>query len=615
MIRLPNASSTSRLLTLAALVAGVVGLYVGREVFIPLALAMLVSFLLAPLVRRLERIGLWRVPAVLLLTGLALLVVVGVGYILAGQMVQLADRLPEYRQVIRDRVVSVQPTAGSAFGRARRNIQEISQDLATQAASQPAAPVTEPLVEATPVRVVAEPSSSLQLAQLALGSLIHPLIIAGLVLVFVIFILVQREDVRDRLIRLAGEDRVDITTAVFDDAAQRISGYLLMQATINTSFGILMAAGLYLIGLPNALLWGFLAGVLRFIPYIGVWIGLLLPILLSLAVWPHGWGGPLAVVGLLIVLEAVTANVVEPLLYGSGAGISPLAVLVSAVFWGWLWGPVGLLLSTPLTVCMVVMGKYVPGLGFLSVLLGDEPVLAPPVRFYQRLLAEDLEEAQDLAETMLETHSLLKVYDTLLVPALHLAEIDRHRDRLEADRSRVIVEGIQRTIDRLIARDRELAKRPGSTQERPEVPVRPAGSDRPPIQVLCLPASDQADQMVGMMLAQVLTDRGVASRAVPASMLVSEMLDAVEGSGARIVCISAMPPDAMARARLLCKRLETKMPSVKVVIGLWNAVGDIARARDRLIGAGADHVATDLTGVVEILQPSLSLRVARPDAS
>ena len=612
-------SASARLLTLVALVVTVAGLYFGREVLIPLALAILFSFLLAPLVNRLERLGVWRVPAVLLVTVAAFVVVVLLGYILAGQIVELADRLPEYSDAIKQRAASIRHSAGGILSRASRNILDISKELATQAATQPAAPAAAAeRVAATPVRVVEGPSSAFDIAMSAVGSVLHPVLTAGLVIIFVIFILVQREDLRDRLIRLAGKERVDLTTQVLDDAAQRISRYLLMQATTNTTFGLLTALGLYLLGMPNAFLWGLLMGALRFVPYIGIWIGMAIPVALSLAVWPEGWGRPLAVVGVVVGLEMITANVAEPLLYGSGTGISPLAVLMAAVFWGWLWGPVGLLLSTPLTVCLAVMGKYVPVLGFLEVLLSDEPVLDPPVRFYQRLLANDQEEAQELAETLLEDTSLVAVYDRVLIPGLHLAEMDRHRGRLDKVRTRAVSDGMQTTIDQLIARDRELGHERKQIQE-PETTVQQAtnGSGQPSdaagktlqgIQVLGLPACDQADQVVAMMLAQVLTRNGVQARSVPANMLVSEMLDAVEGSGARIVCVSAMPPDAMTKARHLCKRLKDRFPAIKVVVGLWNAGGDVARARDRLLTAGADHVVTDLAAALQLVQPSLGTR-------
>jgi predicted PurR-regulated permease PerM len=370
MARSETTSANHKLLTLVTIVVAVAGLRLAREVLIPLALAILFSFLLAPLVRRIERLGLWRIPSVLLVTVLAMTAVIGTGYILAGQLVDLSDSLPQYRSAIRERAYLIRSGASAALGRASENIRELSKDLATTQAAPTSVPAvaTQPPV---PVQVVDYSGQPLEWIQTALGSLLSPILTAGVVAIFVFFILLQREDLRDRLIRLAGQERVDVTTQALDDTARRISRYLLMQATVNTCLGLLVAAGLWLIGIPNAVLWGMMATALRFIPYVGIWIAAAGPMILSLAVF-SGWMAPVAVVGLYIGLEILVANFIEPLVYGGSTGLSPLAVLVAAIFWAWLWGPVGLLLSTPLTVCMVVLGKYTPTLSFLTVLLGDQ---------------------------------------------------------------------------------------------------------------------------------------------------------------------------------------------------------------------------------------------------
>lgn len=617
MPRPQAASINTRLLILVTMVVTIAGLYLAQDVLIPLALAVLFSFLLATVVSLLERLGVWRVPAVLLVTSLTFVVVLGLGYILAAQLVEVTDRLPGYQLAIRQRVTSIREGTAGLLGRASQNIQVISEELATQAATQPAAPaVAQPTpTPPLPVQIVHPAQSPLEFASQTLGSLLHPLLTAGLVVIFVIFILVQREDLRDRLLRLAGEERIDVTTQALDDTARRISRYLLMMATVNASFGLAVALGLYLLGMPNALLWGLLAGALRFIPYIGIWIGMAIPIALSLAVFPQGWLGPLAVAALVLGLEILAANFFEPLLYGHGTGITPLAVLVAAVFWASLWGPVGLLLSTPLTVCLVVLGKYVPALNFLEVLLGDQPVLDPPVRFYQRLLAGDQEEAQEFAEELLEESSLVAVYDQVIIPALHLAESDRHRGRLDPARVETICQGTQDVVDALIERDKELGEdrheiKDPASQAAQLAEARKTGT--PPdrrIQVLCLSARDKTDEMVAVLLAQVLTRTGVQARAIPSGMLVSEMLEAVAGSGARIACVSAMPPETMAKTRHLCKRLDARFPDVKVVVGLWDAAGDISRARDRLLRGGADHVVTTFAKALQTIRPSLASRV------
>ncbi len=600
----PEATSAGvKLLTLVAIVVAVAGLYLARTVLIPFALAVLFSFLLAPLVRRLERLGLWRLPSVLLVSVLVFAILAGLGYVVAGQVVQFAERLPEYRSAIEQRIESLQAGAGSWFGQATANIQRLSEDLTRKAPATTTAPTAD--VQPTPVQVVEGPTPPLEMIVEALGPLLGPLATAAIVVIFVIFILVQRQDMRDRLIRLAGEDRVDVTTQAMDDAARRISRYLLMQVAVNASLGVATAIGLSLIGLPNAILWGLLSGALRFIPYIGIWVSALLPITISLAVFPDSWWPPLAVAGLFITLEFVSGNFVEPLLYGGSTGISPLAVLVAAVFWAWLWGPIGLLLSTPLTVCLAVAGKYVPTLSFLDVLLGDRPVLDPPVRLYQRLLAERPDEAEDLAEECLEDHGLMEVYDDLLVPALHLAELDRHRGRLDNDRLIAVQRGMRELLTELADRAEELS---GTSVGDPQPMV--AAETPPPanLQALCLPARDESDEIVAGMLAQVLTNAGIASRMLPANAMVGEMLDRMAAINPKIVCISAMPPEAMAKARYLCKRVRARFPQTRIIVGFWNQAVDAARIRPHLTSAGADHVVTDLAGALKTVRPSLASR-------
>jgi predicted PurR-regulated permease PerM len=612
MARSETTSANHKLLTLVTIVVAVAGLRLAREVLIPLALAILFSFLLAPLVRRIERLGLWRIPSVLLVTVLAMTAVIGTGYILAGQLVDLSDSLPQYRSAIRERAYLIRSGASAALGRASENIRELSKDLATTQAAPTSVPAvaTQPPV---PVQVVDYSGQPLEWIQTALGSLLSPILTAGVVAIFVFFILLQREDLRDRLIRLAGQERVDVTTQALDDTARRISRYLLMQATVNTCLGLLVAAGLWLIGIPNAVLWGMMATALRFIPYVGIWIAAAGPMILSLAVF-SGWMAPVAVVGLYIGLEILVANFIEPLVYGGSTGLSPLAVLVAAIFWAWLWGPVGLLLSTPLTVCMVVLGKYTPTLSFLTVLLGDQPVLNPAVRFYQRLLAGDQEDAEDLAEDRLDDEPLAGVYDQVVVPGLRLVEMDRHRGRLEDGRVLAIHQAVREIVENLHDREREIRPVPAvSLAETASVPAGPvAPHAEGPSTVLCLPARDEADETVATMLAQVLGSSGGEGRVLPVNMMVSEMLDEVAAAGSRIVCISAVPPEAMARTRYLCKRLKTRLPQVKVIVGFWDPQVDLTRVRARLLAAGADHVVGDFAGLLQVIRPSLTMRMVLP---
>ena len=280
-----------------------------------------------------------------------------------------------------------------------------------------------------PVEIV-ESLSVTEIAQGILGPLISPLASAAIVTVFVIFILLKREDLRNRFIHLIGGEQLNLTTQALDDAAGRVSRYLLMQLIINSAYGLVIYIGLALIGLPNALLWGALTAVLRFVPFVGPWIGALMPIAISLAVF-DSWSEPTLVVGLFMANELITNNIIEPWLYGSSTGISTIGILAAAVFWGWIWGPVGLVMATPLTVCLTVVGRYVPQLAFLNTMLSDQDALPPQARFYQRLLAIDPEEATEVAEEYLATSSLAELYDTVLLPALSLAEQDRHQGALD----------------------------------------------------------------------------------------------------------------------------------------------------------------------------------------
>jgi hypothetical protein len=430
-----------------------------------------------------------------------------------------------------------------------------------------------------------------------------------MVLVLILFMLLAREDLRDRIIRLMGRGKLQVTTQAMNEAGVRVSRYLLMQSLINTIHGVAVATGMYFLDVPNFLVWGLFSALLRFIPYVGPWLAASMPILLSLAVFDN-WTQPLLVMGYFVALEVISNNVLEPWLYGASAGVSPLAVIVTAIFWTWLWGPIGLLLATPLTVCLVVMGKYVPQLNFINILLGDEPALEPHIRFYQRILALDQEDAAEVAEAFLEERgSLVEVYDVVLIPALRLAEMDRHRGDLDERRVQFLHAALRQMIEdlgELAARIDEQEQEDGrrssrrakahEAQEDRERPVAKSGVDTsflpasphpvpaflPDLFVLCLPARDEADELVAEMLAQVVRRAGARGEAASVTSLSSEMTALVEQRDADIVCISALPPSAAAHARYLCKRLISRFPDLELVIGLWRATGDLERARERV---------------------------------
>jgi predicted PurR-regulated permease PerM len=581
-------------------------LYWAQEVLIPLALAVLFCFLLAPLVKRLERWGVRRIPAVVLVVLFAFTVLAGTSYMVASQLISLTAKFPEYKGNIQHKVLAFRQSTEARLGRITETFRDIRGDFAAQPATHPAngreqagatagagearspaaAPQTAPAAPIT-VQVVEPSSRQFAIVGDTLGLVGKPLATSVILAVLVIFILVREEDLRDRFICLMGRGQINMTTAALEDAGERISRYLLMQLIINASYGIPVAIGLYLIGVPNAALWGLLATLLRYLPYIGAWIAASLPILLSLAVFDD-WGHLIAVVGLFLALELVVANFIEPWLYGSTTGLSTVAVIFAAVFWAWLWGPVGLLLSTPLTVCLVVMGKYVPQLEFLTILLGDEPVLDPRTRFYQRLLS-DQEEAVDLVHEYREDKPLVEVYDEMVVPALHLAEQDRSRGRLDPDREEQVIEGI-RTIVEELGEPREEGKKPSQPSAGHEELEPAARARHAEFHVLCIPAHDEADELVGQMLTQVLQNEGYAARNASATLLSGEIAREIDKAQPHLVCVSSLPPGAATHARYACKRLRTRIPYVPIIVGLWDTNGDLNIVQGRLQAAGAAKV-------------------------
>jgi hypothetical protein len=421
-----------------------------------------------------------------------------------------------------------------------------------------------------------------------LPALLEPLATAGLVVVLVIFMLLTYGDLRSRLIRLVGSGQLPIATQALDEAGQRISHYLLMQSIINGSYGGAVGLGLFLLGVPYATLWGFLAALLRFIPYVGPAAAAFLPSALSLAVFP-GWIQPLLVIALILALELASNLVMEPLLYGQSAGVSAVALLVAVAFWTWLWGPVGLFLATPLTVCLGVLGKYVPQLEFLSVLMGDEPVLEPHVRYYQRLLAKDQHEAAGLAEDYRDEYGPDALYDALLIPALVMAKRDREQEALTAEDLHAFVQATRAIIE-------DLELRPALTTPATAADAVSRADAAPPtvVRVLGCPARDEADELALVIFRQRLDPTRYALEVVSAEALTAEVLTLVEQHSAELICIAALPPEAMTPTRYLCKRLRARFPACKIAVGCWGLTGDAEATRAAIHAAGADEVGMTL---------------------
>lgn len=607
-----------RIFALLCGVAAIAGLYLAKEILLPFAMAVFLSFLLAPLVSRLEKWRFPRVVAVLTMVALAFAGLAALGSTLVRQIYEFADRLPEYETNLIQKAQAFQSGQGGIVGKVSAAIEDMGKKLSSGRAGahawpatasgarspEAAAPSAAPKpVEPLPVEVVT-PLSRFEIAQGVFGPLFRPLGTAAMVIVFVIFMLIEREALRNRLIHLVGPRQLNLTTQALDDAARRITRYLLMQLTVNAIFGVVIAVGLLLIGLPNAILWGVLAMFLRFLPYVGAWISAAIPLALSLAVF-DGWTRPLLVLCLFLLNELVGNNVLEPWLYGASTGISNIGILASAVFWTWLWGPVGLIIATPLTVCVTVIGRYVPQLALLHTLLSDEQALSPPDRFYQRLLALDPDEAIEVAEEFLRANSLESLYDAVLLPALRSAEEDRHRGDLEESRLKLIHLTVRELVEDLATRERPLLE--GDEAGAREIAVLNGTAE-----VLCLPARDEADEIVAIMLADLLDARHVKTMVISTRALASEMLAQVGGHDPRVVCVSALPPFAATHARYLCKRLRPAFPGLPIVAGLWQANGGGKKAQERLTAAGIDGFATNLADATEQIVKLWSSRRATP---
>jgi len=571
----------------------VAALYWLQAVLIPMALAILLTFLLSPVVGTLQRRGLGRVPAVLVTVVLALSVLGGIGWTLAHQLVTLADELPRYSLNIQHRIADVR---GASKGGSVEKVQKTVEDVVGEIQKTDKPGVT----RQRPVAIALEPPSILA----HLPTLLQALASAVIVTVLMIFMLLERRELRDRMILLIGYRRMTATTRALDEAGARISRYLLMQSIINGGFGVAVGLGLFLIGVPYAVIWGSLAAALRFIPYVGAFVAVLLPLALSLAVFP-GWLQPALLVGLFLVLEVVTSVVMEPWLYGQSAGISQVALLIAVIFWTWLWGPVGLLLATPLTVCLIVLGKHLPALGFIVVLMGDRPVIEAKARYYQRLLARDQDEAVDIVEACVNADGRESVYDAVLLPALYYAKQDRDRGLLSEGDAQFVGQATREILD-VLAHDA-----PGASEaDTRDLSVSDPGADTR-FRIVGCPARDEADSLALEMVRQLLDPARYRIEMIGASMLTAEVVAWVDLHRPAVLCIGAVAPGGLSQARHLCKRLRSQCPELKIVVGRWGLHDEKDTDRQHLLAAGADCVETTVLDTQQALT-QLGLTLGRP---
>ena len=612
-------------LLIAALV--VAGLYFGREVLLPLALAVLLSFVLTPPLLFLRRLKVPRVVGVSIVVTFAFAVIVSLGWLLSQQVTQLAENLPSYRSAIVEKIGALRSSMGSlpAFEKASEAVKDLERELAgpDPNASAPAFPG--PGTSDKPVVVeIHEPApENFEIFQTIAGVILTPLAIAGLVLIFVIFILLQREELRDRSIRLLASSDVQRATAAMTDAAERLSKYFLSQLLINSAYGIFIAAALWLLGVPSPIAWGILATLMRFVPYIGSFIAAAPPLLLAAAVEP-GWSTFLLTGALYLVSELAMGQVVEPLVYGHGTGLSPIAVVLSTVFWTWIWGPLGLLLAMPLTLCLVVLGRHVEGLRFFSVMLGDEPALTQEQTFYQRALAGDFAEATYQAEVVLKDEPLQAYLDDVALKGLQLAERDRERGILDDDSLNRIETAARELMENLAdfeprrwfgrvtpekAKD-EVTNQTGlaalaAHEESEEVlpivdPAELAAGWEEPNAILCIGTRTPLDDAAAVMLAGLLKKHGLEAQALEHEAISEGGIISLE-AGVKLVCLSYLSLGASkAHVRYLVRRLRRILPHAKIVIGYW---GENPAAVVKQLGelAGADGYATSLHEATEII--------------
>ena len=563
----------------AAALPVVVALYWGQGVLIPLAVAGLLAFLLSPMVSALERAGLGRlrtgrVAAVILVVCLVFSVLGGVGWVITQQGLALASELPRYKGNLMRKVSDLRGAREHGpLAQAQSAAKEVMGELQKE-------PLGKGEAKPLPVVVKGESGGIWQIPRILEG-----LGAGSFVVVLVIFMLIERHEIRNRLIRLTGHGRLAGVTRGLDDAAGRISRYLMAQTMLNLAYGAALGAGLFFIGVPYAVMWGFLAFVLRFIPYLGVLMAAAGTIALSLAVFSD-WQRPLITVALFVVVELLTYMVIEPLLYGHTTGVSPVALFVSLAFWTWLWGPVGLALGTPLTVCLVVLGKHVPALGFLTVMMTDEPALRTDVSYYQRLLAKDSAEGTQILDDYHAQHPLEQVYDDILISALSRAKRDRMAQRMSEQELRALYQAARETIEKLADR-----RAPSDAESEEALTVR-LGDSTP--RVLACAAGDEGDEIALMMLSRLLSPADCTMELAPANALSGEIVSLATERKPALALIVALRPGGLAQTRHLCKRLRAGFPGIKILVGRWGGGDHDPGDREMLLAAGADEVGATL---------------------
>lgn len=561
-------------------------LYFAQTIFIPLTLAALLTFLLSPLVTRLEKwIG--RVFSILLIV-IGVFLTTGIAvYVFTRQLILFGSHFQNYNENIQKKLQTFQVLQWEIFNRFKDTLVNLKEGLLGGSKTVD----TQTTISPVDVKLIDLSSYLTNIAEWISGSFFNLIGATGIVLLLVIFMLLKREDIRGRIIKLIGQRRISSTTSTMDDASERIYNYLFRQLIVNIGFGICVFIGLYFIGVPNAILWGSLAGILRFIPYIGSWIAAIIPIAISFII-SDSWSIPLLTISFFILLELITAYVIEPFYYGEGTGVSSFALIVAAIFWTWLWGPIGLLLSTPLTICLVVLGQHVTNMRFLSILLSKEQALTPAEECYHRLLSFDSSASMDVVESYLKKNSLISLYDSVLIPIITQTEIDFHLDLIDTEKKENVYQSMREIIDLL------------SISEQPET----ASVTEKKVNVLCLPAQAIRDELGVNILAQLL-ERESFNVQQTTRLKVSEVFEEVEKINPDVVCIAVVAPFVLSHARFLCIKLHQRKPQLPIVIGLWEASEITPEILGQFSSAGATKVVSSLSQAVTTIIEMRSMRI------
>ncbi|WP_375459555.1 AI-2E family transporter [uncultured Enterovirga sp.] len=586
--------NTGSLVTAAIVVAG---LYFSRDVLLPFVVAVILSFVLAIPVRMLQGFGLGRTFPIAAVVIVAFVAFLAIGGLLASQLADLASDLPRYQSTIREKITSLKGAAagGGPLERLAEMLQNLSDDFAPKPEAAPARNPGDPAAAQQPVPVEITKTRTSPIATITgyVTPLLHPLATASLVIVFTVFILMQRGDLRNRAIRLAGSQDLQRTTAAMNEAARRLSQFFLVQVLLNSAFGVAVGLGLWAIGVPSPILWGVMAAISRFVPYIGVILAAGGPLLLAAAVDPS-WSMLVYTAVFFICAEVLVGQVVEPLVYGHSTGLSPVAVIASVTFWTWLWGPIGLILAMPLTVCLVVLGRHVEHLEFLDVMLGDRPPLTVAEVFYQRVLAGDAGEAYEQAEMFLKDHALATYYDEVAIKGLALGQVDLARGALDE----AAVARIQNTCAQLIEEVSEHETVDANGAEAKKVEVKRAVGDEdldktlesadtveaglpvlapgrlPPgweggAAVLCLGGRNELDRIGAAMLAQILGKHGLPARVEGSEALTAGGMGRESDAATKIVCLSYLDTSSPVHVRYAIRRLRRRYPQARIIIGSW----------------------------------------------